>query len=123
MKAVKQEITFDALGTVGEFVGKNGKLGYTKENISKAGVQVQLTLMSDDNKEIRKALLSQELSLRFRTKELSLGNVLTLPWSKASNGVYYIHRTQATVIWADAKDLAAKEYEPVAITDEDLVAL
>lgn len=116
-------LTFEEKGLVADFIGKNGKIGYTKENYLKEDARVQLALLSHDGKQTIKALLSPTLSRMFRSKQLALGNIPTLALSLSSNGVYTIHREQADIIWADAKDLNIRSITPVEVTQEDLIAL
>jgi len=116
-------LTFEEKGLVSDFIGKNGKIGYTKENVLNETARVQIALLSHDGKQEIKALLSPTLSRMFRSKQLTLGNIPTLALSLSSNGVYTIHREQAKVVWAEAKDLNIKAITKVEVTQEDLIAL
>ena len=116
-----EALTFTEKGTVANFIGKNGQIGYTKQNFLNETARVQLTLTN--GKDVIKALLSPTLSRMFRSKQLTLGNIPTLSLSLSSDGVYTIHREQAEIIWHDAKDLNIKELVSVEVSQEDLIAL
>jgi len=116
-----EALTFTEKGLVSNFIGKNGQIGYTKQNVLNESARVQLTLTN--GKDVIKALLSPALSRMFRSKQIGLGNIPTLSLSLSSDGVYTIHREQAEVIWTDAKDLNIRELVTVEVSQEDLIAL
>lgn len=116
-----EALTFTEKGLVSNFIGKNGQIGYTKENFFNESVKVQLTLTN--GKDVIKALLSPTLSRMFRSKQIGLGQIATLNLSLSSNGIYTIHRNQAEIVWHDAKDLNIRELVTVEVSQDDLIAL
>lgn len=118
-----ENLTFTEKGLVAEFIGKNGKIGYTKQNVLNETARVQLTLLANNGKDTIKALLSPALSRMFRSKQLGLGQIPSLALSMSSEGIYTIHREQAEVIWTDSKDLNIRELVSVEVSQEDLIAL
>ncbi len=119
---MNEQLVFTAIGTVKDFMGANGALGFQKNNIAKSEVNIVLHL-KDNNGGVHKAFLSPTLTQMIRAKQIGIGHLGTMLLSKSSNGNLNIHRPQEEVTWIEAKKLQIREITPVVLQMEDLIAL
>lgn len=117
----KQELTFEEVGTLADFVKPNESIYDDPINLRDLTKQIYVTFMNEGKEQV--AICSWPITNMLRNKEIALGNLFDFPMSKASNGKYSIHGERRVKREHKRSALTIKKLVTVEVTDEETIVL
>jgi hypothetical protein len=117
------ELTFERVGTLGDFVKGTDELGRDPLNEADVEKQIYYKFKVKGEKELQTAILSWPITKLLRSKRIALGNIFDYPMSKSSDGLYSIHNEERELVWTKRNKLTVMKITKVEVTDEETIVL
>jgi hypothetical protein len=120
-----ENLNFERVGTLGDFVKGTEELGTDPLNLADVEKQIYVKFKIKGQKETATAILSMPISKLLRSKRIALGNIFDYPMSKREDqdNVYSIHMEERDIVWVKRNKLTVMKITKVEVTDEETIVL
>ena len=120
-----ENLNFERVGTLGDFVKGTEELGTDPINLADVEKPIYVRFKVKGQKELSTAILSPAISKMLRSKRIALGNIFDFPMSRREDqeNVYSIHMEERELNWVKRNKLTVMKITKVEVTDEETIVL